>query len=216
MKRRCGAIRRIGHCYGFPLDTPPGRKIVLAVLDLANEVTPEKRVEDLRVLDRLFVAERQGREETVEVDVSAIERAVADDVPLEAVPVVGDLSSLVLDYAFVRRVDATARRVFQERWLRARGKVREIPPALQGQRRSSLEGVACVASEVTYGLLPACGDVSGRARGGGPFARRAGRRSGRSDGARPTPGATPRPFLEGMAGAAEPAKRVAEVAPALG
>ena len=58
--------------------------------------------------------------------------------------------NLVLDYAFVRRVDGTARRVFQERWLRANGKVESIPPAAESRRRGSIEGVVAAASEVAY------------------------------------------------------------------
>ena len=34
----------------------------------------------------------------------------------------------------------TARRVFQERWLKDRGKVTEIVPAPESRRRSSLQG----------------------------------------------------------------------------
>jgi hypothetical protein len=56
----------------------------------------------------------------------------------------------VLDYAFVRRADLTARRVFQERWLRANGKVESIPPAAESRRRSSIEGLAAVGSEIAY------------------------------------------------------------------
>ncbi len=80
----------------------------------------------------------------------AIEESVVDDLPIESVPVVGDVANLVLDYAFVRRVDLTARRVFQERWLRANGKVESIPPSPESHRRSSIEGIVAVGSKVAY------------------------------------------------------------------
>ncbi len=82
--------------------------------------------------------------------VEGVEKAVTDDLPLEALPYVGDVSSIFLDYAFVRRVDVTARRVFQERWLRDREKVESIPPDPISHRRSSLEGVVNVAGELAY------------------------------------------------------------------
>ena len=142
------AIRRIGHCYGFPLDSEPDRRFVLGILDVANQDTPCGREET-----REGLWDPDGPAETRHDDsdaAQAIEESVVDDLPIESIPVVGDVANLVLDYAFVRRVDLTARRVFQERWLRANGKVESIPPAPEARRRSSIEGVAAVASEVAY------------------------------------------------------------------
>ena len=55
-----------------------------------------------------------------------------------------------MDYDFIRRVDITARRVFQERWLKDHGKLDEIHPAPMSQRRSSLEGGIDVAAHLVY------------------------------------------------------------------
>jgi len=142
------AIRRIGHCYGFPLDNEAGRRFVLQVLDIANQDGKEKVDEDDQAL-RLVDSPEENSNSPARID--GIEREVLEDVPLDLVPVLGEISNLVLDYAFICRVDEAARRVFQERWLRTHGKIGEpILPAAVSQRRSALEGVVGVASELTY------------------------------------------------------------------
>jgi EcsC protein family len=142
------AIRRIGHCYGFPLDSESDRHFVLGILDVANQDTPGGREE---VREGIWDQDGPAAMKRDDSDAAqAIEESVVDDLPIESVPIVGDVANLVLDYAFVRRVDATARRVFQERWLRANDKVESIPPAAVSHRRSSIEGIAAVASELAY------------------------------------------------------------------
>jgi hypothetical protein len=142
------AIRRVGHCYGFSLESEADHRFVLAILDLANEDDPIGTEETRLGLwnpggppDR--TAEGKG-------PVEEVEQGVTDDILLDSVPFLGDLSNLVLDYAFIRRADITARRVFQERWLRTNGKVESIPPSAQTHRRSSFEGAADVGSEFVY------------------------------------------------------------------
>jgi len=143
------AVRRIGHCYGFALDTPADHRFVLAILDIANHEDAEAGREEDR--ERIWNPGGPSTEKSDGTDlVEAISESVIDDLPIESVPVVGDVANLVLDYAFVRRADLTARRVFQERWLRANGKVESIPPAAESRRRSSIEGIAAVGSEVAY------------------------------------------------------------------
>ena len=142
------AVRRIGHAYGFTLESEPDRRFVLAILDIANRDEPTGREE---VRERLWdfdgPAERMAERDDA---ARAVEESIVDDLPIESIPIVGDVANLVLDYAFVRRVDLTARRVFQERWLRANGKVASIEPSPVSKRRSSFEGIAAVASEVAY------------------------------------------------------------------
>lgn len=142
------AIRRIGHCYGFPLDSEADRRFLLAILDIANQDDPAGQEEDRHRLWELA----STAEKKVEGSAAAneIAEAVVDDIPIESIPVVGEVANLVLDFAFIRRVDATARRVFQERWLRANGKVDSIPPAAESRRRSSIEGIVAVGSEIAY------------------------------------------------------------------
>jgi hypothetical protein len=142
------AIRRIGHCYGFALDSGADRRFVLAILNLANS-DERAGVEELRC--GLWAPDGPPDRKADGSDTAdSIKESLADDLPIEAMPLAGDVANLVLDHAFVRRVDATARRVFQERWLRANGKVESIEPAPGFRRRSSVEGIAHVASEVAY------------------------------------------------------------------
>ncbi len=142
------AVRRVGHCYGFALDTEADRRFVLAVLDIASQDDPAE-IEQDRL--GLWASEGPAERKPDGSDASdAVEQAIVDDLPVESIPVVGDVANLVMDYAFVRRSDVAARRVFQERWLRINGKVESIPPAAGSPRRSSFEGVAAVASEVAY------------------------------------------------------------------
>ncbi len=143
------SIRRIGHCYGFPLDNEADRRFVLQILDIANQYGREKIDEANQALRLVDSPGEDSNEGLTSVD--GIEREISEDVPLDLVPVIGEISNLVLDYTFIRRVDEASRRVFQERWLRTHGKIGDtIPPALVPHRRSSLEGVVGVASELTY------------------------------------------------------------------
>ena len=142
------AVRRIGHCYGFALDSRSDRRFVLAILNLAN-ADEQAGVEEQRC--GLWAADgppERMLDGTGRAD--AIEESLADDLPIQSIPIAGEVANLVLDYVFVRRVDQTARRVFQERWLRANGKVDSIAAASGFRRRSSVEGIASVASEVVY------------------------------------------------------------------
>jgi len=75
---------------------------------------------------------------------------MTEDLVIGSVPILGNLASLVLDYAFMRRVDDSARRVFQERWLRRRGKVSVIPPAEVSTRSQSLSVIWEATREILY------------------------------------------------------------------
>src|SRR5206468_2406356 len=47
----------------------------------------------------------------------------------EGIPILGAAGGVIMDNAFIHGVEETARRTFQERWLREKGKVDVIPPA---------------------------------------------------------------------------------------
>ena len=84
------------------------------------------------------------------VSLDGVEEALFEDLAFGAVPIVGDVTSILMDYDFIRRVDTTARRVFQERWLKDHGKLDEIHPAPVSQRRSSLEGGIDLVAQLVY------------------------------------------------------------------
>jgi len=127
------AIRRIGHCYGYRLDTEAERRFVLGVLELSAVDDPAERC---RLGARLTAPAALGPKPGAP-GLNGVKKGLLDDLVQGAVPLLpGDATSVALDYAFVRRVDVTARRVFQERWLRDRGKVAEVPAAPSPGRRA--------------------------------------------------------------------------------
>lgn len=120
-------ILQIGHCYGFPLDRPTDQAFVLGVLAAGLTNSRERKQ---HILVRLREIEDLLLEETEENLV--VEEAASLLFQLEVfeeVPGVGAISGALLNLSAIRRVDLTARRVFEERWLRENGKVVEIEPA---------------------------------------------------------------------------------------
>jgi EcsC protein family len=120
-------ILRVGHCYGYSLDHPHDRTFVLGILIAATSgslATKRKRLDQLREIKHLLVEETQ---EEILAD-EALSILFQLEI-FEEVPGVGLASGALLNLAFVRRVDITARRVFQERWLEDNGKVHIIKPA---------------------------------------------------------------------------------------
>lgn len=139
------SIARIGHCYGYPLDGEIDRAFMLGILELSTVDEPARRLEIFRQLCDLGGSPK-GKPPSLE----GVGSTMFEDLAFGAVPIVGDFASILMDYDFVRRVDITARRVFQERWLKDRGKVDEIYPAPESRRRSSLQGGADLLAQIAY------------------------------------------------------------------
>lgn len=121
-------ILRIGHCYGYTLDHPHDQRFVLGVLIAATSgslATRRRRLNELREIEHLLVEETQ---EEILAD-EALSFLFQLEI-FEEIPGVGPISGALLNLAFMRRVEITARRVFQERWLEDNGKVRVIKPAV--------------------------------------------------------------------------------------
>jgi hypothetical protein len=119
-------IQKIGHCYGYPLDEAEDRQYVLGVLITATAGSlglKRERLDRLHGLKDWFIEMTQ-------------EEVIADELVsllfqlevFEAIPGIGMVSGAVLNLFFSRKIDITARRVFQERWLRDNGKVTVIEP----------------------------------------------------------------------------------------
>ncbi len=121
------SIRRIGHCYGYPLDDKKDRAFVLAVMIAAMAGSVEarrERIHRLRELEELLLEETQEDVLTDEALSFLFQLEI-----FEEVPGVDIVSGSVLNWLFMRRVEETARMTFQERWLRDNGKVEHIEPA---------------------------------------------------------------------------------------
>ena len=120
-------IIKTGHCYGYPFHHRRGRHFALGVLIAAISGSLEvrrQRIHRLRELEDLLLEETQEEIVTEELLAFLFQLEV-----FEEVPGVGALSGAALNLSFLHRVDVTARRVFQERWLRDNGKVSVIEPA---------------------------------------------------------------------------------------
>jgi hypothetical protein len=120
-------IQKIGHCYGYAFDDLRDREYVLGVLITATAGSLGLKRERL---DRLHGL----RDWLVEM---TQEEIVADELlsllfqieVFEGIPGIGIVSGAALNVLFSRKIDITARRVFQERWLRDNGKIAAIEPA---------------------------------------------------------------------------------------
>ena len=143
-------IRKIGHCYGEPLDGRRGRALVLGILLTAVSGSLEirrRRLEQLREIEDLLIEEAQ--EEVV------LEETLAFLFQLEElgeIPGVGAVSGALLNLTLMIRLDVASRRIFQERRLRQGGKVAgdRIPPA-EAHPRALAGGVAGVLGRIGYG-----------------------------------------------------------------
>lgn len=143
------SITRIGHCYGYTLESALDHAIVIDILEIAMLQDPEERKD---VLAKLHAAIDQHAEE-IEGEADLVTRMTRNMLAEEAfdfIPVVGTAVSFLFDCNFMHAVDETARRVFQERWLRDNGRVTAIDPAVGMSRRSSLEEFGLAIGQLMY------------------------------------------------------------------
>jgi hypothetical protein len=125
-------IVQIGHCYGFSGDEPRDRYFNLGVLTIATAgslATRLERLDQLQDLEELLVEETR-----VDLLRSELMSFLFQLEIFEDVPGIGIVSGALLNLSFMHRVDVTARRVFQERWLKENGKVAEIAPFVESPR----------------------------------------------------------------------------------
>ncbi len=140
-------IQKVGHCYGFALDSAGDRQYVLGVLITATSGSlgsKRDRLDRLHGLKDWFLEMTQ-------------EEVVADELlsllfqleVFEEIPGIGTISGALLNLLFSRKIDITARRVFQERWLRDNGKVTVIEPAA-APLRINAHGPVAVLTRVAH------------------------------------------------------------------
>ena len=120
-------ILRISYCYGFPskrrrtdISTSGSSRLATS----GSLATRRERLGQLRDLENLLVEEIQVETVTQELLSFLFQLEL-----FEEVPGLGAASGALINLAFMRRVDVTARRIFQERWLVENGKTKEITPA---------------------------------------------------------------------------------------
>jgi hypothetical protein len=146
-------IAKIGHCYGYPLNRPIDRAMLLDLLELAFTEHPTARV---ALLDRLNASLDHPDADSLNADDLAVQAGrdvVADELADELVgriPVLGSLVGFVTDRTFIRTAGESAMRFFQERHLRDAGKVSNIPPSAARLRKSSFSEVGNALGQTIY------------------------------------------------------------------
>lgn len=121
-------IHRVSQAYGFSVDAPGDKALMLHILALSTATGPEERSQAManyqRQIETTFL--HQAVEESAQ---NALQRAVLGAELGSFIPGFGIALSAYLGREFVNRAGLAAKRVFQEHWLRQRGKVRWIAPA---------------------------------------------------------------------------------------
>ncbi len=130
------SIARIGHCYGYSLTEPADRATVIDILEIALLHDPVVRT---RIVESLHSAIENHAESLADEQnvLNRAGRAFLAEEALDFVPIVGTAAAFIFDNQFMHSVDETARRIFQERWLRDHRLVENIPPAPFRTRASS-------------------------------------------------------------------------------
>jgi len=157
------SIARIGHCYGYRLDKPIDHAVVIDILEIAMLQDPRERQTVIESLHSAIDGHAESLADELDILAKTSRTMIAEEV-LDFVPVVGTAVSFLFDNQFMHSVDETARRVFQERWLRDRGRVAWVPPAPLPTRKSSLQefglaigqGMYCVGAVVGFGASFPC------------------------------------------------------------
>lgn len=115
------AIRRTGQCYGYSLEQPQDRPYVLGVLMVACSRSPTERLE---LLGKLTDIQTWMMNSTVEaVLIEGLSKQLLQIASIEAIPVFGAVIGSAANLVFCRHVIRSARCIFQERWLKDRGKL---------------------------------------------------------------------------------------------
>ncbi|MGY6276344.1 EcsC family protein [Methylomonas sp. MgM2] len=126
-----GALRviyRVAQAYGYQIEQQSDKQLMLHILALSASESPEERKLAMdnyqRQIEHSFL--NQAVEESAN---RALQRAVLGSELGMLIPGFSIAFNAYLNREFVARAGITAKRVFQESWLRDRGKVIWIEPA---------------------------------------------------------------------------------------
>lgn len=149
------SVVRIGHCYGFSLNTPEDHLYILGVMELATVDDPLKRQAlRQRLYELTEMKTKRLQKGKLDIGIEDLSgnfvESIGEDIAWEAIPIYGDIASFAINNMETHRLDITARRVFQERRLRAQGKVKRIPPATVGHRHSVARDAFYLGREIIY------------------------------------------------------------------
>lgn len=121
------AIHRVSHAYGYDFEPERERRLMLGVLSLSTAATPEQRLQAMEGY-RLQIESAFFNQAVEETAIKALQRAVLGVELGAMVPDFNVACGAYLSRQFVTRAGVAAKRVFQELWLRDRGKVVWIAP----------------------------------------------------------------------------------------
>ncbi|QFY42615.1 hypothetical protein F6R98_08270 [Candidatus Methylospira mobilis] len=149
------SVVRIGHCYGFSLKSPEDMLYILGIMELSTIDDPERRQAlRQRLYELVETRSKRLRQDRPDAGFDAMAEDLmenlVEDVIWEAIPIFGDFASFAINSMESHRLDIAARRVFQERRLRAQGKVKRIPPAAEAHRHSVQRDAYYLGREMIY------------------------------------------------------------------
>jgi hypothetical protein len=136
-------ICRVGHCYGYTLDLATDRQFVLNILGMSTQTGPPASHE------WVLVEATRSRNDERRHGRAGDATAVLEPKAMARVREPLSHNRLILDHAFLNRVEAVARRAFQERWLVDNGKAESITPATP-RRRSAIDDMNRALSQTAY------------------------------------------------------------------
>jgi hypothetical protein len=132
------SIHTVGFCYGYCPEDPREKEFALSILLIAaagNMEEKEKAIADVQSLAEYMlgdVVEHVVEDAVERVSMTAAEDFLAERVlesgALRSIPLLGVLLGAISDAAVGEYICCVAKRSFQERWLRAGGKVVAIAP----------------------------------------------------------------------------------------
>ena len=137
-------VHTIGFCYGFTPEDPGDRAYALGILQMASAGNMREKQQansSLNAVEDVLVEELV--EEVIESATESVAQQAMEQVAESSIPFVGVAVQGVTSAATTYFTGYVAKRAFQERWLRANGKVDRIAadPQFARSRLRRAEGV---------------------------------------------------------------------------
>jgi len=157
------SIARVGHCYGYPLTEAYEHGVVIDILEISMLQDTTARIKMIESLHVAIDTHQDSLADDGDYLARASQALLAEEA-LDVIPLVGSAASFLFDSQFMYAVDETARRIFQERWLRDRDVVAAISPAPMRARASSYaeigralgQGLYCIGAVAGFGVSFPC------------------------------------------------------------
>lgn len=143
------SILRISHCYGYRLANKRDHGLVIDILEISMLQDPAERQDLVARLHDAMDRHAGGIHDDDEVMARQGKHMLAEEA-IDLIPVVGTAVSFLFDSTFMHSVDETARRIFQERWLRRNRGLAAIAPAGEMVRNSSFGEFGLALGQLVY------------------------------------------------------------------